>query len=141
MEGLMQLLQSRQAIQQLYRYLVVGVGSNAVGYCIYLLITWLGVGSVQGMTLIYLCACLVSFAGNKRWTFANRSKSIVLLPRYVCMQIVGYLTNLLLLLVLYKHFGFAHQGVQLLAMVVVAIELFLLSKCYVFREANDGVRP
>lgn len=137
----MQLLQSRQSIQQFYRYLVVGAGSNAIGYGMYLLITWLGVGALLGMSIIYLCACLVSFAGNKRWTFASRSNSIALLPRYVCMQIAGYLTNFLLLLVLYKHLGFSHQVIQLLAMFVVAIELFLLSKYYVFREANDGVGP
>lgn len=136
----MQLLLSRQAIQQLYRYLMVGAGSNAVGYGIYLLITWLGVAAIQGMTLVYLCACSASFIGNKRWTFEDRTRNRMLLPRFAYMQIVGYFTNLFLLLVLYRHFGLPHQCVQLLAMVVVAIELFLLSKYYVFREANDGIR-
>ena len=137
----MQLLQLRQSIQQFYRYLVVGAGSNAIGYGIYLLITWLGVGALLGMSVIYLCACLVSFVGSKHWIFASRSNSMALMLRYVCMQIVGYLTNYFLLLVLCKRLGFSHQVIQLLAMVVVAIELFLLSKFYVFREANDGVGP
>jgi len=128
----MELLRSSQQIKQLFRYLVVGAGANFLGYSIYLVITSAGIDSLLGMTLIYLSACLASFVGNKRWTFSDKSKGIVVLPRYICVQIAGYLTNLFLLLALSRYLGFAHQAVQLVAIVVVAIEVFLLSKYYVF---------
>lgn len=134
----MSLLQSRRMTRQFAKYVVVGLASNALGYSCYLIITSIGVGSELGMTLVYTSACMVSFFFNKRWTFADPTRSRMLLPRYVFIQIIGYLTNLLLLLVLYRRYGFPHQWVQLLAFVVVAVELFLLSKYFVFRGASIG---
>ena len=136
----MTFLLSRQITHQFLRYSLVGVTSNAVGYSFYLLVTSLGLGSVQGMSLVYACACLASFAGNKKWTFGDSTRARTIFPRYVAIQIVGYLTNLLLLLVFYKRFGLPHQCVQLLAIAVVATELFILSKYYVFRGAQSGAR-
>ena len=136
----MRLFQASQEIQQFSRYLVVGAGSNFLGYAIYLAITWAGLDPVMGMTLVYISACLVSFTGNKYWTFADKSKDTFLFPRYIVIQFVGYLTNLLLLLALSRVLGFPHQVIQLLASIVVATELFLLSKYYVFREGVKSVR-
>lgn len=129
----MTFLLSRKGALQFIRYLLVGVVSNAVGYCIYLLVTSIGLGPIQGMSLVYVCACWISFVGNKKWSFGDTTRARKVFPRYVSIQIAGYLTNLLLLLVLHKQFGLPHQWVQLIALVVVAPELFLLSKYYVFR--------
>lgn len=134
------LLPSKLIMHQFLRYSLVGVASNVVGYSFYLLVTSIGLGSIQGMSLVYACAGLASFAGNKKWTFGDNTRTSKIFPRYVAIQITGYLTNLLLLLVLYKQFGLPHQWVQLIAIAVVAIEMFLLSKFYVFRGAQSGAR-
>lgn len=129
----MTFLLSRKGAHQFIRYLLVGVASNAAGYCIYLLVTSIGLGPIQGMSLVYACACLISFFGNKKWSFGDTTRAREIFPRYVIIQMAGYLTNLFLLLVLHKQFGLPHQWVQLIALVVVAPQLFLLSKYYVFR--------
>jgi len=118
---------------QFLKYIAIGAVANSIGYGLYLLITWLGVGSILGMSMVYTSACIASFLGNKNWTFGDKSKNRRLLPRYLVIQSIGYLTNLFMLLVLYQSLGIPHQLVQLLAIAVVAIELFLLSKYYVFR--------
>jgi len=132
------LLPSKQITHQFLRYSLVGVVSNVVGYCFYLLVTSIGLGPVQGMSLVYACACVASFIGNKKWTFGDKTRIRKIFPPYAGIQIAGYLTNLLLMLVLYKQFGLPHQWVQLLAFAVVATELFLLSKYYVFRGTQNG---
>jgi putative flippase GtrA len=126
---------------QLLRYAMIGIASNAFGYNIYLFITWLGLGSVQAMSFVYGSICFASFFGNKRWTFSDSTRARKTILRYVVIQIVGYLTNLLMLLVLYKQFGVPHQWVQLIAIAVVATELFLLSKYYVFCGAKRSASP
>lgn len=136
----MTLLRPKQITHQFLRYALVGIASNAIGYSFYLIFTSIGVGSVKGMTIVYVCACLASFAGNKQWTFGDATRTSKLFPRYVAIQFIGYATNLFLLLLLHKRLGFPHQWVQLLAMAVVATELFLLSKYYVFRGAQNGVK-
>jgi len=128
--------QSGQFQTQFIKYIAIGAGTNSLGYGIYLLITWLGVGSIVGMSMVYASACLASFIGNKNWTFGAKTRSRKLLPRYLVVQLAGYLTNLALLLVLYGSLRVPHQLVQLLAMVVVAIELFLMNKYYVFRVST-----
>lgn len=118
---------------QVLKYLSVGAASNAIGYGSYVLLTAIGLGSILSMSMVYAIACLLSFALNKNWTFACRSRNRLLLPKYVMAQVLGYVTNLMLLLILSQRLGLPHQIVQLLAIVVVATELFLLSKYYVFR--------
>jgi putative flippase GtrA len=137
----MTLLRPKQITHQFLRYSLVGIVSNAMGYSSYLIVTSIGVGSVKGMTIVYVCACLASFAGNKQWTFGDATRTRKLFPRYVAIQIFAYATNLFLLLLLHKRLGFPHQWVQLLAIAVVATELFILSKYYVFRGAQNGARP
>jgi len=132
----MSLSSFKKIAPQFFRYALVGVGSNAIGYGLYLLITSIGFGSIQGMSLVYITACLISFVGNKRWTFADPSRSKSLLPRYFFSHIAGYLSNLLLLLAFHVQFGLPHQWVQLFAAIFVAIELFLLNKYYVFGDSK-----
>ena len=120
---------------QFLKYLAIGAAANSIGYGLYLLITWIGVSSILGMSMVYTSACIASFWVNKIWTFGDKTEHRSLLPRYLFIQFIGYLTNLLMLLVLSQSLGIPHQLAQLLAIVIVAIELFLLSKHYVFRAA------
>ena len=52
-----------------WRYGVVGILSNAVGYSAYLLITWLGAGPKTSMTSLYAASVLLGFIGNRIWAF------------------------------------------------------------------------
>lgn len=131
----------RQVTRQFLRYSVVGIASNAIGYSSFLIVTSIGVSPVKGMTIVYICACLASFAGNKQWAFGDATQTRKLFPRYVAIQVIGYVTNLFLLLLLHKQLGFPYQWIQLLAFALVATELFILSKYYVFRGAQNRVRP
>jgi len=137
----MTLLHPKQITHQFLRYSLVGIASNAIGYSSYLILTSIGVGSVKGMTIVYAFACLASFAGNKQWTFGDVTRTRKLFPRYFAIQIIGYATNLFLLLLLHKWLGLPHQCVQLLAIALVATELFILSKYYVFRSSLNGTSP
>jgi putative flippase GtrA len=137
----MTLLCTKQITSQFIRYSLVGIVSNVMGYSTYLFFTSNGVDSVMAMSILYSCACLASFSGNKHWTFVDTIHARKYFPRYVLIQIIGYLTNLSLLFLLHKQLGFPHQWVQLLAFPLVATELFILNKYYVFRGAQNGVKP
>lgn len=126
-------------MMQLLRYTVVGSGANLLGYGAYVALTSLKVGPIFAMSIVYTAACLASFLGNKNWTFRNRGRTKRLLPKYFAIQIIGYLTNLAMLVILSRVLGFPHQWVQLFAIFVVAVELFVLSKYYVFRATKIGV--
>ena len=119
---------------QLIRYGLVGVVSNAVIYCIYLLITYCGVEPKIAMTLVYIIGVFIGFVGNWKWTFAQGGPLSDAALRYVLAHLFGYMLNFLILFIFVDRLGYAHQWVQALAIVMVAGFLFLVFKYFVFRE-------
>ena len=121
-------------MQQLIRYGLVGVVSNAAIYFIYLLVTSFGVEPKIAMTLVYIIGASIGFIGNRKWTFAHRGDSSSAALRYVLSHLLGYLLNLLILFIFVDHLGYARQWVQVVAIIIVAGFLFVVFKYFVFDE-------
>lgn len=127
-------------MEQLIRYGLVGVVSNVAIYFFYLIITYLGVEPKTAMTLVYVIGTVVGFIGNRKWAFAHRGDFSSAALRYVLAHLFGYLLNLLILLVLVDHLGYAHQWVQILAIIIVAGFLFIVFKYFVFHDKVQGIK-
>lgn len=84
------------------------------------------------MTALYLVGASIGFLGNRRFTFRHDGGIGVTGIRYLLAQIAGYLLNLVLLLLFVDWFDFPHQIVQAIAIVVVAIFLFIVLRIFVF---------
>jgi putative flippase GtrA len=125
-------------IKQLIRYGLVGVASNTTIYCVYLLITYLGVEPKAAMTLVYILGASIGFIGNRKWTFAHRGNATHAALRYALAHSFGYMLNFLILATFVDHLGYAHQWVQAIAIIVVAGFLFILFKYFVFRERTQS---
>lgn len=74
----------------------------------------------------------MTFAANKLWTFKSDALLSRTLLKYIAIQFFGYATNLVLLTGLHYVMGVPHHLAQLLSIAIVAIELFALSRYYVF---------
>jgi len=121
-------------VRHLARYVAMGVASNATIYCLYLLVTYWGVGPKVAMSSLYFLGVLVGFIGHRNWTFGHVGEYIGTAFCYALAHFFGYLLNLLMLLILVDHLGFSHQWVQAAAAIVVAAFLFAAFKYFVFRE-------
>lgn len=121
-------------MQQLIRYGLVGVASNAAIYFVYLVITYFGVEPKIAMTLVYIIGATIGFIGNRKWTFSHRGNSSRAVVRYVLSHLFGYLLNFLMLFTFVDRLGYAHQWVQVMAIIIVAGFLFIVFKYFVFRE-------
>lgn len=122
---------------QLFRYGIVGTISNLIGYAIYLLATRLGGTPKLTMTSLYAVVVLIGFLANRQFTFSYEGHIGMVAIRYLASQMLGYLLNLTLLLLFVDWLGFAHQIVQAVAIAVVAIFLFVLSRLFVFAPKRD----
>lgn len=118
---------------QFFRYAVVGLCTNVLLFCIYLLITALGTGPKIAMTLLYVLGVIMSFVLNRRWSFAFKGGVPQSLIRYIIAYVAGYVLNLMLLLLLVDIQGWPHQYVQGGITFLLAIILFLLQKLWVFK--------
>lgn len=130
--------------RQLVRYGIVGIAQNSVGYAIYILFTWLGVDPKLVVAIAYPIAMLVSFLGNKKYTFHVHGKIGPAGVRFIIAHIFSYGINLGMLYVFVDKLGWRHELVQAAAIFVCAAFLFVALKFYVFprhAERNDAARP
>jgi putative flippase GtrA len=119
---------------QIIRYGVVGVTSNLAMYFLYLLLTQVRVEPKTAMTCVYAIGVLLGFAGNRQWTFKHRGAPAATALRYALAHCVGYALNFSILLTFVDGLGYAHQWVQVVAIFVVALFLFIAFKFFVFRK-------
>lgn len=128
-------------VRQLFRYAMIGLFTNLVGYLLYLLLTYLWDAPKLTMTALYCIGALTGFFANRRFTFRHHGRIDAAVLRYAVAHLSGYLLNLLLLVLFVDWWGFPHQIVQAVAIVVVAIVLFALSRYFVFASpaADKGV--
>lgn len=120
---------------RLMRYGLVGIALNVAGYTLYLLVTWLGLGPKTTMTVLYFLGVVIGYFGNRRFAFGYGGSHSASL-RYGVAHLCGYGLNFAVLHVFVEQFGFPHQIVQAVAIVLVAGFLFLSFNAFVFPR-ND----
>lgn len=121
-----------KAHQQLLRYILVGLFVNSIGYVIYLGVTWFGVEPKVAVSVLYPAGVMLTFLGHSRYSFSYRGRRAGRLPHFFTAHGIGYGTNLGLLYLIHDRMQWPHQLAQLIAIVVVAGELFLLMRYVVF---------
>lgn len=126
----------KRALTQFARYAIVGFISNVIGYLIYIVLTDLGLGPKIAMTLLYGVGILQTFAFNKRWSFRFAGAATPALVRYGTAYALGYVINLLALMLFVDQVGLPHQLVQGIMIAVIAVGLFLLQRYWVFPLAS-----
>lgn len=126
------LLSRQKPYRQLFSYAFVGVLTNLFVYGLYLLLTYLWGAPKLTMTTLYFLGASIGFLANRRFTFRHDGGIGVTGIRYLLAQVAGYLLNLVLLLLFVDWFDFPHQIVQAIAIVVVAIFLFVVLRLFVF---------
>jgi putative flippase GtrA len=119
-----------------FRYALVGLLSNAGGYAIYLIVTWLGVSPKTAMSCLYFVGASLGFLGNRHWVFSHRGKVLTSLFRYGLAHLLGYGLNFFMLMLFVDQFGYPHQLVQAAAIFLVAGVLFLTFRFFVFSHTS-----
>ena len=118
--------------RQFIRYAIVGLLSNLLLYIAYLGLTSVGLEYKAAMTLLYILGVLQTFIVNRSWSFNHNGMAHTAFIRYVIAYALGYLLNLGLLWFAVDRLHLPHPIVQAVAIVVVAISLFLMHRYWVF---------
>lgn len=119
--------------EQLVRFLIVGIASNAVLYLLYLTATSIGIEHKDAMTGLFALGILQTFFFNKNWSFRNRSANTSTFVRYMTAYSVAYGINLAAMLVLVDHYHLSDRLIQAVMIVVVATFMFVAQRYWVFR--------
>jgi len=128
-------------LKELVRYGIVGLGLNAIGYSLYLSITYMGVEPNLTVVVCYPIATVVGFIAHKKVSFQYNGgqTNVPLLSKYIFSYAVGYILNLLLLEIGHYQLGYAHELVQGCCVFILAAFLFVMQKFFVFRDFENQV--
>jgi putative flippase GtrA len=119
---------------QLFRYGLVGIATNAIGYCIYLLITSQGIPPKISVSILYPVSIAIAYLSHGKWTFKSGPVTFRSFWRFVLAYLLGYLINILLLFCFVDVMGYPHQLIQLAAIFVVALQLYMTLKYFVYTK-------
>ena len=123
--------------KQFFRYAIVGIISNVILYLAYLFLTGLGLGHKTAMTLLYMVGILQIFLLNRQWTFGHQREIHSAFIRSVVIYFFGYLVNFSGLFIFVDVLGFAHQLIQGVMIIIVALLLFVLQRLCVFDKHHE----
>ncbi|MGC1182738.1 GtrA family protein [Legionella sp.] len=118
-------------IQLLY-YGIIGLLTNALGYFLFVLLTYVGVGAKISVTCLYLLCALLSFLSNWRITFNQFGAFLVTGVRFIAAHLVGYLINFIILLVFVDGLNYPAYKIEAFAIIMVAGYMFIAFKFFVF---------
>lgn len=117
---------------QIIRYVIVGVLNNLCGYILYLLLTWVGLDPKMVVSMLYPIGALTAYWGHARFSFNTYGLKPNAIRRFIVAHILGFLVNLMMLVIMVDFYGYSHALIQMLAIVTVAGVLFILFRYYVF---------
>lgn len=119
-------------IADLGKYGLVGFLNNLLGYLIYILVTWFWLDPKIAVTLMYPIGAVTAYFGHARYSFSYKGSHLHSIVRYIIAHLIGYATNIGMLYLFWSRLGYPHQLVQAVAIMFVAVILFLLFHYFVF---------
>jgi putative flippase GtrA len=122
--------------QQAVRFAVVGIVSNGILYCLYLVLTRLGMAPKPAMTACFIIGVLQTFFLNRSWTFRFRGAAVSSLVRYWIAYAAAYFANYAGLAFFVDRLHLPHEAVQGVMIVSCAALLFLAHRYWVFKPSG-----
>ncbi len=126
----------RQGVRYAVVGAVVGAASNFVLYAAYLGLTAVGVGPKSAMTVLYAYGILQTYLLNKAWTFQQNGVKLRGFRRYHYEYLASYVLNIGVLYLFVDRLGMPHRIVQGIAIIGIAVLLFVAQRSWVFPDAR-----
>ena len=123
-----------ELIAQFSRYGLLGVLSNVLAYISFVVLTHYGMEPKLTMSMLYVIVFMISFLGNKHWTFSHTGAMSPAMFRFVITHAIGYAFNLLMLSVFVDRLDYDHRLVQLAVMGILVFYFFFALRLFVFRQ-------
>ena len=126
------------------RYVIFGMISFAINIAILVVINHIFRKRLPKEFIYTIAAGIgmfVSFTSQKIFVWRTKNKIASELPKFICLSLVTYVTNILFIFIFVRKFHLNFIKVEIITAVILATTTFLASKKWVFfREtpASDG---
>lgn len=120
------------------RFGLVGGAATAVYFLFGLLfVKLLGWPLLLGNASAYVLGFVVSYSGQKKWTFASRAKVVTSLPKFALAQIVGLGVNSVVIKAC-AGLSVNYELSMALATLLAPVAVYLLCKLWVFKSGTPA---
>lgn len=124
-----------ESVKRFTKFVLVGVYTNGIGYSIFIFLTWLSLDPKVVVSMTYPVAVVVGYYSHSKHSFET-GKSSKKLITYVIANVIGYVVNIVILKYFVDTKGYPHQLIQLVAIAIVGVILYLLYKFFVFKPGS-----
>ena len=125
-----------ERIRQIIRYGCVGLTLNGLAFLNYLVVAW-ALGSPKlAVAILYPVTAAIGYRAHGVVSFRS-SGSLNGFVRYALVHLGGYVSSLLIMYFGVDRLGIRHQYVQIAATLLVAAQLFIAFRIFVFVEAEQ----
>ena len=119
------------------RFGLVGAAATAAYFlCGLVFVKILGLPLLAGNACAYALGFIVSYSGQKRWTFASKGSTGKSLPKFALAQLAGLCLNSIIVDWAVR-LGAAYEFAMLLATVLVPVAVYFICKLWVFRPGPE----
>lgn len=127
-------------MNQLLRFLVVGVFNTLIGYCIIFACMYLARMTPETSNFIgYAVGLVASYLLNRNYTLNSRQDQFSESIRFLAVFVIAYASNFMVLITLIHRMGI-HQGVsQIFAGLIYVVTSYFMNKYFVFNIPKDRV--
>jgi putative flippase GtrA len=127
-------------LRQLLRFALVGLANTAVGLgAIFAVMFFLETGPAMANAIGYAFGLAVSFTLNRGWTFSDKGRAAVLLPRFLLVVGIAYLLNLGTVLGIVARFPDSGYLAQVLGVTVYTVCAFAGCRWLVFTSGQRDI--
>lgn len=128
----------RPVLGQLSRFAVVGLAATAVHFLVLVIAVEAGsVPPAPANGLAFLVALSVTYLGQSRWVFHDRSKhGTAQMLRFAVSLVIGLIANMVTMAVSVQLLGLSYQTGFVLGVLLVPALSFVINRTWVFRRAQ-----
>jgi len=125
-------------LNKFIKFSIVGFVNTSGSYLLFFILLELAkVNYIIASVSAYILGTLISYIGNKYWTFRIRHTAWRLeFIKYMILNLVGLIINTLIMVLLVENFKMHPMIAQIIAMSVVIFYNFFGSKFWVFRDMD-----
>lgn len=115
------------------RFVVIGLATNVVAFCLFLILVLIGVSPKRTLTLLYWTFVVLVFFINRAYVFGHKGNIFHAFKKHICVYIFGYGLSISMLAFWLDYLGLNYVVAMIMTSIVMPVYFYTMQKHLVFR--------
>jgi putative flippase GtrA len=115
------------------RFVVIGLATNVVAFCLFLILVLIGVSPKRTLTLLYWTSVVLVFFINRAYVFGHKGNIFHAFKKHICVYIFGYGLSISMLAFWLDYLGLNYVVAMIMTSIVMPVYFYTMQKHLVFR--------